>query len=133
MQEIRYSHPVTPRNEIRRDAKVDKAPLPIPELEPEEPVPEQHHTIESSKSGQDQKKIVEEEKIEIQIEQVEEEPVLEDPKEDPLCQSICPEPWDRDSNMPPMMMKRWFSGGSDKEITELFSHDLAEMGQGKLN
>lgn len=30
--------------------------------------------------------------------------------------------WDRHSNMPPHMMKRWYGGGPvvDKEITELF-------------
>jgi uncharacterized protein (DUF924 family) len=43
------------------------------------------------------------------------------------------EKWDRDSNMPPMMMKRWFGGGMDQEITELFAHDLSEMGEGKLS
>ena len=35
--------------------------------------------------------------------------------------------------MPPMMMKRWFGGGSDSEINELFYQDLIDMGQGKLN
>jgi hypothetical protein len=31
MEEIRYRHETTPRNEIRRDAKVEKVPIPDPE------------------------------------------------------------------------------------------------------
>lgn len=50
-----------------------------------------------------------------------------------MSQSLVLEPWDRDSNMPPMMMKRWFSGNYDQEITQLFSQDLSDMGQGKLS
>ena len=45
------------------------------------------------------------------------------------------EKWDRNSNMPPRMMKRWFGGGpnTDKEVTELFKQELMDLGQGKLN
>ena len=42
--------------------------------------------------------------------------------------------WDRHSNMPPQMMKRWFGGGPqvDKEITEKFKQDLVDIGHGTL-
>ena len=44
------------------------------------------------------------------------------------------EVWDRHSNMPKEMMKRWFGGGPqvDKEITDLFKADLVDIGQGNL-
>lgn len=65
---------------------------------------EDHHTIESSKSGQDKK--------------AENPPSFREEEtkviEQPLDESqVSPQPWDRDSNMPPMMMKRWFGGGTD--------------------
>jgi|TARA_B110000285_G_C14945646_1_gene524189 uncharacterized protein (DUF924 family) len=42
--------------------------------------------------------------------------------------------WDRDSKMPPEMMKRWFGASkeTDREITELFQQDLLEIGKGAL-
>ena len=51
---------------------------------------------------------------------------------DPLQQSVVLEKWDRDSNMPFTMMKRWFGGSRQEEIALLFKDDLIEMGQGKL-
>ncbi len=38
--------------------------------------------------------------------------------------------WDRNSKLPPHMMKRWFGGGphTDAEITMLFKDDLIDIG-----
>ena len=46
LEQIRFHHETPPKNEIRRDAI-------IPELEGPVSEPEEHQTIESSKSGQD--------------------------------------------------------------------------------
>ena len=45
------------------------------------------------------------------------------------------EKWDRNSKMPPSMMKRWFGGGAniDAEIALLFKQDLIDVGQGKVS
>lgn len=42
--------------------------------------------------------------------------------------------WDRNSKMPPTMMKRWFGGGpqTDAEVTLLFKKDLIDIGYGKV-
>ena len=42
--------------------------------------------------------------------------------------------WDRNSKMPPQMMKRWFGGGpqTDTEITLLFRLDLTDIGHNKV-
>lgn len=42
--------------------------------------------------------------------------------------------WDRNSKLPPHMMKRWFGGGphTDAEITMLFKDDLVEIGHGTV-
>lgn len=43
--------------------------------------------------------------------------------------------WDRNSAMPPKMMKRWFGSGpnTDKEVTLIFKQDLIDLGHGALN
>jgi uncharacterized protein (DUF924 family) len=43
--------------------------------------------------------------------------------------------WDRNSKMPPQMMKRWFGGGpqTDNEVTILFKQDLIDIGHHKLD
>ena len=44
------------------------------------------------------------------------------------------EKWDRNSKMPPQMMKRWFGHGkeTDEEVTRLFKDDLIGIGHGNL-
>ena len=44
------------------------------------------------------------------------------------------QPWDRDTSMPPQMMKRWFGGrpNGDLEITNLFKKDLVDVGHGNV-
>ena len=43
--------------------------------------------------------------------------------------------WDRNSKLPPQMMKRWFGGGpqTDAEVTVLFKQDLIDIGHHKLD
>ena len=45
-----------------------------------------------------------------------------------------PKKWDRNSHLPPHMMKRWYGGGphTDMEITTLFKEDLIDIGTGTL-
>ena len=42
--------------------------------------------------------------------------------------------WDRNSKLPPHMMKRWFGGGphTDSEIEMLFKDDLEDIGVGTV-
>lgn len=46
-----------------------------------------------------------------------------------------PSKWDRNSKLPPQMMKRWFGGGpqTDAEVTLLFKQDLIDIGHHKLD
>jgi len=50
-------------------------------------------------------------------------------------QSVGNSKWDRNSAMPPKMMKRWFGSGpnTDKEVTLIFKQDLIDLGHGALN
>ena len=42
--------------------------------------------------------------------------------------------WDRNSKLPPHMMKRWFGAEhTDPEISMLFKEDLEDIGQGNVS
>lgn len=43
--------------------------------------------------------------------------------------------WDRNTKMPPQMMKRWFGGGpqTDAEVTVLFKQELIDIGHHKVD
>ena len=66
---------------------------------------------------------------------------LEKKEEDPEKNTITKEEdediednWDRNTRLPPGMMKRWFGGGpeTDAEIKSLFSQLLIDIGHRKL-